>query len=55
VNEEAVLKTKEILNDAEKREQMVKHNYRLAKRFFSLSVLRRKLKNLIREILYFDS
>jgi glycosyltransferase involved in cell wall biosynthesis len=55
VNEEAVKKTKEILADPEKREKMVKHNYRLAKRYFSLSVLRRKLKNLIREILYFDS
>ncbi|MBN1694293.1 glycosyltransferase family 4 protein [candidate division WOR-3 bacterium] len=55
VNEEAVRKTKEILADSEKREKMVKHNYKLARRYFSLSVLRRKLKNLIREILYFDS
>lgn len=55
VNEEAVQKTREILADSEKKEKMVKHNYRLAKRYFSLSVLRRKLKNLIREILYFDS
>ncbi len=55
VNEEAVLKTREILTDSEKRERMVRHNYRLAKRYFSLSVLRRKLKNLIREILYFES
>jgi glycosyltransferase involved in cell wall biosynthesis len=55
VNEEAVRKTREILADSEKREKMVKHNYRLAKRYFSLSVLRRKLINLIREILYFES
>jgi glycosyltransferase involved in cell wall biosynthesis len=55
VNDEAVQKAKEILADSEKREKMVKHNYRLAKRYFSLSVLRRKLKNLIREILYFES
>jgi glycosyltransferase involved in cell wall biosynthesis len=55
VNEEAVKETKEILADPEKREKIVKHNYKLAKRYFSLSVLRRKLKNLIREILYFDS
>jgi glycosyltransferase involved in cell wall biosynthesis len=55
VNEEAVRQTKGILSNPEKREKMVKHNYRLAKRYFSLSVLRRKLKNLIREILYFDS
>ncbi len=55
VNEEAIKKTREILANPEKREKMVKHNYRLAKRHYSLSVLRRKLKNLIREILYFDS
>ena len=55
VNDDAVKRTKEILADPEKREKMVKHNYRLAKRYFSLSVLRRKLKNLIREILYFDT
>jgi glycosyltransferase involved in cell wall biosynthesis len=55
VTQEAVRKTREILTDTEKKEKMVKHNYRLAKRYFSLSVLRRKLKNLIREILYFDS
>lgn len=55
VNDDAVRKTKEILSDSEKREKMVKHNYRLAKRYFSLSVLRRKLKNLIRETLYFDT
>ncbi|MEJ2568762.1 MAG: glycosyltransferase family 4 protein, partial [candidate division WOR-3 bacterium] len=55
VNEEALRKTREILTDAEKREKMVKRNYKLAKRYFSLSVLRRKLNNLIREILYFDS
>jgi glycosyltransferase involved in cell wall biosynthesis len=55
VNDEAVQKTKDIFADSEKREKMVKHNYRLAKRYFSLSVLRRKLKNLIREILYFES
>ncbi len=55
VNDEAVKKTKEVLADAEIREKMVKHNYRLAKRYFSLSVLRRKLKHLIREILYFET
>lgn len=55
VNDEAVKKAKEILADSEKREKMVKHNYKLAKRYFSLSVLKRKLKNLIREILYFES
>jgi len=55
VNEEAIRKIKEILNEPKELEKMVKHNYRLAKRYYSLSVLRRKLKNLIREILYFDS
>jgi len=55
VNEESVQKTREVLTDEGKREKMVNRNYRLAKRYFSLSVLRRKLKNLIREILYFES
>jgi len=55
VNEEAIRKIKEILNEPKELEKMVKHNYRLAKRYYSLSVLRRKLKNLIREILYFES
>jgi len=55
VNEEALRKTREILTNSEKREKMVRRNYKLAKRYFSLSVLRRKLKNLIREILYFDT
>ena len=54
VNEEAIRETREILGDPEKREKMVKHNYRLAKRYFSLSVLRRKLKNLIQETLHFE-
>ncbi len=53
VNEEAILKTRGILLDSQKREKMVERNYRIAKRCFSLSVLRRKLKNLIREILVY--
>jgi len=53
VNEEAVLKTREILLDSQKREKMVERNYRIAKQCFSLSVLRRKLNNLIREILVY--
>ena len=52
VDEEALSKTREILTDAKRREEMVKHNYRIAKRYFSLAVLRRKLKNLIRETLH---
>lgn len=55
VNQQAVQKTKEILSNSEKRKEMLEKNYKIAKRCYSLSVLRRKLNNLIREILYFDS
>jgi glycosyltransferase involved in cell wall biosynthesis len=54
VDEEALSKTREILSDAKRREEMVRHNYRIAKRYFSLAVLRRKLKNLIRETLHYE-
>jgi glycosyltransferase involved in cell wall biosynthesis len=54
VDEEALSKTREILTDAKRREEMVRHNYRIAKRYFSLAVLRRKLKNLIRETLHYE-
>jgi mannosylglucosylglycerate synthase len=36
-----------VINDAEYRNEMVEHNYELGKRFFSYSVLRRKLRSLI--------
>ena len=47
VTEEAVAKTREILENPERREQMVTTNYEIAKRCFSYSVLRKKLRTLI--------
>jgi glycosyltransferase involved in cell wall biosynthesis len=47
VTDEAVRKTKKILTDAKLRRKMVSHNYEIAKKFYSYSVLRQKLKNLI--------
>jgi glycosyltransferase involved in cell wall biosynthesis len=47
VTDEAVRKTKKILTDAKLRRKMVSHNYEIAKKFYSYSVLREKLKNLI--------
>ena len=47
VTDEAVRKTKKILTDAKLRRKMVAHNYEIAKKFYSYSVLREKLKNLI--------
>jgi glycosyltransferase involved in cell wall biosynthesis len=54
VDEKALRRTRDILTNAEKREEMIKQNYRIAKRYFSLAVLRYKLKNLISETLHFD-
>jgi glycosyltransferase involved in cell wall biosynthesis len=47
VTDEAVRKTRKILTDSKLRLKMVSHNYETAKKFYSYSVLREKLKNLI--------
>jgi len=47
VTESAVIKTKEILKDIEKCIEMVEHNYKIAKAYYSYSVLQYKLKSLI--------
>ena len=47
VTDEAVRKAKKILTDPELRRKMVTHNYEIARKFYSYSVLREKLKNLI--------
>jgi glycosyltransferase involved in cell wall biosynthesis len=47
VTDEAVRKTKKILTDPKLRRKMVTHNYEIAKKFYSYSVLEGKLKNLI--------
>ncbi len=47
VSEETVAKTRKVLRDAEYRRKMVVHNYKIATTFFSYTVLRRKLRNLL--------
>ena len=47
VTEEAVLKTRQILENPEMRKTMVEKNYEIARRCFSYSVLRQKLRPLI--------
>ncbi|MGD8973404.1 MAG: glycosyltransferase family 4 protein [Desulfobacterales bacterium] len=47
VSDEAVRKARKVLTDPELRSKMVRHNYETAKKYFSYSVLHKKLKNLI--------
>jgi glycosyltransferase involved in cell wall biosynthesis len=47
VTDEAVRKTKKVLTDPELRKKMVTHNYETARKYYSYSVLSKKLKNLI--------
>jgi len=47
VSDAAVRQARKVLTDPEYRNKMVKHNYETAQKYFSYSVLRKKLKNLI--------
>jgi len=47
VSDAAVRRAKKVLTDPEYRNKMVKHNYETAQKYFSYSILRKKLKNLI--------
>jgi len=47
VDEEAMRRTREILQDSEQREKMTKHNYETAQKFFSYAVLEQKLKTIL--------
>ena len=47
VTKEVVAAVKQVLEDPVYREEMVEHNYRVGKNFFSYSVLRRKLRALM--------
>ena len=51
VSEDAVCRTREVLKNHKLCNEMVEHNYEIAKRYFSYSVLRRKLVNLLTDIL----
>lgn len=47
VTDDAVAETRRLLTDDAYRDQMVEHNYQIARRFFSYAVLRRKISGLI--------
>ncbi|MEJ2099304.1 MAG: glycosyltransferase family 4 protein [Desulfobacterales bacterium] len=47
VTDEAVRKTKKVLTDPELRKKMVTHNYETAQKYYSFSILEKKLRNLI--------
>jgi glycosyltransferase involved in cell wall biosynthesis len=47
VTNETVRRTRAVLTDPQLRSKMVKHNYETAQKYYSYSVLRNKLKNLI--------
>ena len=47
VTEDAIHRTREVMKNSKMCREMVRYNYELARRYYSYSVLRRKLKNLI--------
>ncbi len=47
ITRKVVEQVRRVINDPKYREEMVNHNYELGKKFFSYSVLRRKLRSLI--------
>ncbi len=49
MSDEAVRKTRKVLSDPDIRDRMVKHNYDIARHYYSYSVLFNKLKSLIKD------
>ena len=47
VTDEAVRKSKKVLTDPELRKKMVAHNYETARKYYSYSVLGKKLRDLL--------
>lgn len=47
VNRKAINKTKKVLDNEDFRKKMVEYNFKLAKQYYSFSILRRKLLNII--------
>ena len=47
VSDAAIREARKVLTDPDHRSNMVKRNYETAQKYFSYSVLRKKLKNLI--------
>ncbi len=52
VTDDAVRQTKKVLKDKKLCHEMVTHNYEIASRYYSYSVLQQKLKNLIADCIY---
>ncbi len=50
VSEEAVQQTRDVINNSDRCKKMVEKNYEIAMHFYSYSVLKRKLKNLISDL-----
>ena len=49
VTQAAVDQVRQVLRNKNQRDAMVARNYRIARQYFSYSVLRRRLKNLIQD------
>ena len=47
LTQKAVQEVREVLSDEDRRMQMVEKNYKIGKRFFSYSVLRKKLSSIL--------
>ncbi|KPK77275.1 MAG: glycosyl transferase family 1 [Phycisphaerae bacterium SM23_30] len=47
VDEQAVLQTRQVLTNPGLSQEMVEHNYQLARRYYAYTVLRQKIKNLL--------
>jgi glycosyltransferase involved in cell wall biosynthesis len=47
ITDVAIERTREVLDDPRLREEMVEHNYELARKYYSFAVLRQKLRTLI--------
>jgi glycosyltransferase involved in cell wall biosynthesis len=55
VTRASIEKTRKVLEDSELRKSMVEQNYDVAKRFFSYSFLKRRLKSYMIEHTWFNS
>ena len=52
VTDKAVRRTREVLANDNLREEMVEHNYKVGRRYYSYSVLEKKLQNLLADCLH---
>ena len=49
ITNKSIRQVEKVLEDEKFRKKMVDHNYKIAKKFYSYSILHKKLKNLITE------